>query len=250
MNDNDNNNQNNDRDNRSVTDRIFAFENTMDRSRAILGWIYLPIHIFALPLLLGIMAQFSAVGLTEADANLIYYVIGLIFVMSTMLPFLRDGFDTFLDRPGRCLFSMVLGLALTYLLSNIAAAVLLAFGELTADPNTASVMEMAHYDYGKIKASAIFLAPIVEEVLFRGVAFGSLRERSRAAAYIVSALLFSVYHVWQPAYVYGDPRMLLYIIQYIPVSVALARIYERSGSIWVPILFHMGFNAISFYVLY
>ena len=43
--------------------------------------------------------------------------------------------------------------------------------------------------------------------------------------------------------------MLLYALEYIPVSFALAWAYERSGSIWTNIFFHMGFNALSYYVL-
>jgi len=242
-----NNNKNNNRS--ALTDRIFAFENTMDRTRALLGWVYLPIHIFVLPLALSAMASFSSVGLSEADANLIYYVIGLIFVAGVMLPFLRSGFDALLDRPGRCLFSMVVGVALTYLLSSVAALALLLLEEAGQNPNTAEVLELAQAETGKVRAVAIFLAPVVEEVLFRGVVFGSLRQRSRALAYVLGALIFALYHVWQPALVYRDPRLLLYALQYLPVTVALLRVYERSGSIWPCIFFHMGFNALSLNLL-
>ena len=62
-------------------------------------------------------------------------------------------------------------------------------------------------------------------------------------------MLFSLYHVWQYAAASGDPGLLLYAIQYIPMSVALAWTYERSGSIWTPIFFHMGYNAISYLAL-
>ncbi len=47
----------------------------------------------------------------------------------------------------------------------------------------------------------------------------------------------------------GDMTMLLYALEYLPVSVVLAWAYERSGCIWTNIFFHMGFNALSFYVL-
>jgi membrane protease YdiL (CAAX protease family) len=38
-------------------------------------------------------------------------------------------------------------------------------------------------------------------------------------------------------------------VQYLPISIVLAWIYERSGTIWTSIFFHMGINAMSFYVL-
>lgn len=43
--------------------------------------------------------------------------------------------------------------------------------------------------------------------------------------------------------------MLLYAIQYIPISFVLAWSYERTQSIWVPVFFHMFINALSLTVL-
>ena len=87
------------------------------------------------------------------------------------------------------------------------------------------------------------------ETLFRGVAFGSLRPRSRVLAYAVSMVLFSVYHIWQYAFLGVDARFLLYLLQYVPMSVALGWCYARSGSIWVCIFAHMGYNALAFSIL-
>ena len=48
----------------------------------------------------------------------------------------------------------------------------------------------------------IFLAPFVEEVLFRGLVFGNLRGKSACGgATLVSCLLFALLHVWQFAVV-------------------------------------------------
>ncbi len=66
-----------------------------------------------------------------------------------------------------------------------------------------------------IKALAICIAPVVEEVLFRGVLFGQIRKANRVLAYGISALLFGVFHVWQYALVSGDLKLLLYTMQYI-----------------------------------
>ena len=47
---------------------------------------------------------------------------------------------------------------------------------------------MAPEGMNKLTAMTVFMAPIVEEILFRGLAFGALRSRNRAAAWIVSVL--------------------------------------------------------------
>ena len=126
----------------------------------------------------------------------------------------------------------------------------LALGtDLSNPPNNEAVLDMADTGFNMTFALAVFLAPMVEEPLFRGAVFGSLYRRSRWAAYAVSAALFSLYHVWQFAAAYGDPTYLIYALAYVPVSLALAFAYERSGSIWVPIAFHMTINAVTMYVL-
>ena len=95
----------------------------------------------------------------------------------------------------------------------------------------------------------VFMAPIVEEVLFRGLVFGALQRRSRALAWVVSVLAFSLYHVWQDVVEAQSAAMLLYALLYIPASMSFNWCYERSGSIWAPIVYHMLSNAISMSLL-
>lgn len=229
--------------------RGYEFENLMSRGQLIAGWCYLPLHYLVLPFLLSVLALYSPDKLTEADINLVYYLLGIAFVLVCMWGYLRRSFDVLLDRLVHCLLTILMAFGLYYIL---AYAVMLLFSLLVpgaANPNDQQVMDLAQVDYGAMKSIAIFLAPIVEEVLFRGVVFGTLRTRSRVLAYVFSILLFSVYHVWQYVAVYGDWFYFLYALQYVPVSFVLAWCYERSGSIWTPIFFHMLFNAMSFYLL-
>ena len=104
-------------------------------------------------------------------------------------------------------------------------------------------MEMAGIEYGKTAALAIFLAPLVEEPIFRGAVFGGLYRYSRPLAYAASMLLFSLYHIW--GYALMDPLYWIYLLQYLPVSWLLCRCYERCDSIWGSIFFHMTVNAVS-----
>lgn len=225
------------------------FENQMTRTQVILGWIYLLVHVAVLPFLLGLLAQYSPEPISETTANLIYYAVGIVFCLTVMFTFLRRAFDRLVDNLRLCLLTILVALMLDYALSGAAAILLMLVDGLVENPNNSAVMEMANQNGGTIKAIGIFLAPIVEEILFRGVLFGSIRTRSRLWAYIASVAAFALYHVWQYAAVSGDFTMLLYALQYIPVSIVLAWAYERSGSIWTNIFFHMGFNALTFYVL-
>ncbi len=225
------------------------FENRMTKTQTILGWIYLLLHIFVLPYLFDLLLQFSPGLMTATTANLIYYAVGIVFCLTAMFTFLRRAFDRLADNLRLCLLTLLIALMIDYALSGVAALLLVLVDGLVENPNNEAVMALAEQSEGPVKAIAIFLAPIVEEVLFRGVVFGSIRQRSRTWAYVVSIAAFSLYHVWQYAAVGRDPAMLLYALEYIPVSFALTWAYERSGSIWTNIFFHMGFNALSFYVL-
>ncbi len=224
------------------------FQNQMSRLQTVLGWIYLPLHAVALPVLLALYASVAS-GMTDAKVNLLYYGIGVCFVLVVMLRYLRRCFDVLLDNFRLCLMCIALALLVDYAMSTVAALLLLLLPAAPENPNNSAIMDAAAQSYGVMKGLVIFIGPIVEEILFRGVVFGSIRTRSRGWAYVVSVVLFSVYHVWQYALASGDPVMLLYAIQYVPVSVALAWAYERSGSIWTTVFFHMGFNAVSFLAL-
>ena len=225
------------------------FENKMTSLQRTLGWIYLPLHAVVIPLLVLLYGSVKAPDWSAVSVNIVYYAIGILFVAAVMLRYLRGEFDTLLDRLPGCIITMLLAMLIMYALNTGATLILLLMEDVFVNPNTDAATTLAKESLGSARALSVFLAPLVEEVLFRGVLFGSLRERSRGWAYVVSAAVFSLYHVWQYAFVSGDLRMLLYAIQYIPISVVLAWCYERSGSLWTSVFYHMGYNAISFALL-
>ena len=91
----------------------------------------------------------------------------------------------------------------------------------------------------------IFLAPFVEEVLFRGLVFGNLRRKSAAVGDLVSCLL----HVWQFAVVNRDITYFLLMLQYLVPGLVLAWVYDRTGTLWTSIGLHAAANALSAWTL-
>ncbi len=228
------------------------FTNLMSKGELIAAAIYLPIHALGLPLGLGWLAERmpALAALDSTGLNLVYYGLGMAYVLILLRCFLRRSFDAALDAKGRFLLGIIGGYAMDIGLSFVISALLLVFGlELGMSPNNQAVMAEVTADHRRMAVMVVVMAPLVEEPLFRGLLFGCIRPRSRAAAYIVSALLFSLYHVWQYAVIYADPAMLLYILLYLPVSIGLAWAYDRSGSIWAPMVMHGIVNAVSLSVL-
>ena len=201
----------------------------MPRGARIAGWVYFPIHAVVLPLTIGALLM-AVLGKLPSDVtcNVLYYLCGLVFTLIAMWRFLRRSFDG-ID----VLLSLVLQLGTSLI------------GELPV-PNNDAVTGLARTDYKRMIAVAVLMAPLVEECLFRGVVFGTIRPKSRFWAYAASIALFSLYHVWQYVLVYQDPKLLL---AYVPVSAALTFCYEQTRSIWPPVFFHMCINALSLTVL-
>jgi membrane protease YdiL (CAAX protease family) len=216
----------------------------LGRGRTVAGWIYLLFHAVILPIFLNLYALFAQETPDMVMLNVAYYALGTAFVLTVLLPLLRRDFDILLDAPWRTL-ALLVG---AYFLNNILSVVVLLAMEvlpLTENPNQEAIVAMTMADFRSMFGLTVFLAPIVEESLFRGVVFGSLYRKSRILAYVVSIGLFCVYHIWQYVAVYGDPMLLLYAVQYLPISFSLCWVYERSGSVWSPIFLHMILNGLS-----
>ena len=88
--------------------------------------------------------------------------------------------------------------------------------------------------------AAVVLAPIAEELLFRGLLFTALlRRRSVHVAALVSSIVFAVVHVEVAA---SQPLALIGLTF---VGVVLAIAHERTGSLLVPVVIHATHNAVT-----
>lgn len=118
---------------------------------------------------------------------------------------------------------------------------------LLAQFNITSVQAQTLAPAGYTWASAIlttllagFFIPIVEEVFFRGVLYRWLRDKwGVVVGVIVSGVVFGLVHL-EPATV----------VPVIVMGFVLAWTYEKSGSLWPPILIHMLNNLLGVIALY
>jgi membrane protease YdiL (CAAX protease family) len=82
----------------------------------------------------------------------------------------------------------------------------------------------------------VLLAPLVEELLFRGFIYTKLRNsRKASSSIIISAAIFAGFHL--------EPEIFLPLFI---LGCIIGYIYEKSGSLWVPILFHLINNGLAF----
>ncbi len=79
----------------------------------------------------------------------------------------------------------------------------------------------------------VFLGPLAEEVLFRGILYPALRARNGVrSAMVLSGILFGLIHV----------DLLWLVVPTAILGVALAWLYEYTGSLWVSFMCHAVFN--------
>lgn len=82
---------------------------------------------------------------------------------------------------------------------------------------------------------AVFVAPVTEECCFRGFVYNILKQKSNIFwAALASSILFSAVHASLAQFV---PLFLFGLVQCL--------LYEKTRTLWVPVIFHMLFNGIS-----
>ncbi len=129
-----------------------------------------------------------------------------------------------------------LGVALNYVTVFIGAIVPVPEQILEQHEQTYSYLGQGNFAVEFIAVAVC--APIVEELIFRALCYGSMRKVMPVwAAILFSSAVFGISH--------GNPLSFVYTSL---LGVLLAYFYEFSGSVWVPILLHFGFNGGSYIV--
>ena len=228
---------------RSKTPDI-PFTSRMSTAESVIAIGYLPIHVYLLPLLL--YRLFDGTRLDEVTINLICYFIAAFFLFFCLRKFFFREFNALCDYGPAALLEVAKAYGVL-LLCNLAVNLALLAAGFTENPNNDAVFSLAGDDLGKTTAMAVFLAPLAEEAMFRGGVFGLLRRYSRAAAYGASIALFALYHVW--SFALSDPTAWLYLLQYLPAGFLLARVYEKTNSLWTAVFLHMTVNGVSMLAL-
>ena len=211
------------------------------------GGILLVCYLVVFPLIAGRILNLAEylLGVTIGGAlrDAIYYYVLFALTLAVFWNLWWRTTGALFANAGRVLSSLGLGLIAFYGFNELSARLLRLLPLRLANLNDATISTRLGASPGSTILIVVFLAPVVEETLFRGYAFGVLRERSRTAAYVFSCLLWALAHVWQ--YAAGDWSYLLLTLQYVAPGLVLAWTYERAGSLWGSVLLHGVVNALA-----
>ena len=222
---------------------------TLTKSEIWLGWGWLLFQVLLLPNLLAMANAAVQNPLTSPWVNFIYFCINFLAVIVIFRRFLGRSMTHLGGNFFRCIKSAFLGFCVYYVttmaLNHLIAALYPTFSNIN-DDNVASLIRLGNVP---MIIGTMFLVPVAEEVLYRGVVFQSLYRVNRFWGYALSAAVFCAVHVI--GYIgSADPlTLILCFIQYIPAALCLAWAYTEADNIFAPILIHMAVNTMGILAL-
>lgn len=172
--------------------------------------------------------------------SIIYWTIfsfaaGLVAILFIMRPYMKAPSTRGSANAGSVVLWVIAGVFLAYIGQFIASLIEINLLGITQNSaNTQMIIEVT-------RAAPIFMiipaliAPIVEEIIFRKIIFGTLYKKVNFfLAAIISALVFGIIH--------GEPE---HILIYSSMGFVFAYLYVKTKRIIVPIIVHMTLNTIS-----
>lgn len=215
----------------------------LTQAQMVAGYLYLPFYVALLSMGLQYADMLLGLNLTDLQLNACWFVLNALFVFIIFHKFLLRSIRNI--RFWELVQAVILGFVFYYAGTWLFGFLIDLLNIRIVSFNDEAVRSLASDNYWVTVVCSVVIAPIVEETLVRGLIFGSIRPKSRIAAYCASMLFFSLMHVWAYLPTEGVVPVLLAAAQYIPASVALGWTYEKANTVWAPIAVHMAVNAIS-----
>ncbi len=184
----------------------------------------------------------SPLGIAIAAVSLDVALLATVYlriVRPGEIPWATMGLD-FRHAGSRLFLGLLFGIAL-FVASSLVEFVLSLFGiQQTRNVIFESVRRASPREFGLILLAGAVIAPIVEEIYFRGYVFRAyLDHKGPALAFLFSAGLFAVVHTDLPAF-----------LPIFAMGLLLSYFYHRTGSIVPSIVAHAFNNAAAFTLLY
>lgn len=213
------------------------------------GWIYLALQLLILPSLLYLCNIFFNFQLSDTEINFLFFALNFTCVTVIFHRFILENGKKALSSPLKVITTAISGYVVYTLLSYLLSTLIVSLYPEFYNVNDDYISGLVTNDFNLMIVGTVLLVPITEEVLYRGLIFSGLYNRSRALAYIVSILAFAALHVINYIGAYSPLHLLLCFLEYLPAGFCLAWAYAKTDSIWTPILIHTLVNFIAVSVM-
>ena len=230
------------------------FYTPMSRTEHICGWLLLAARTWLLPPLFSTILLILFPDAGNVTLQLTLFAVNFIAALILFRKFLAASLRDVADRWGSALWKTLLMLAFCKVSGIVMNDFIFFFcpeyflytdtGPVLININDMSIAMMAQEQMVLVTLGAVVLAPVVEELLYRGAVFGSLYPKSPLLAGLISTLLFAVLHVLPYINMADKVYLVILFVQYIPPALCLCWLYTATDTILAPILMHILFNVL------
>lgn len=168
------------------------------------------------------------------------FSIGLLVILWLMKPDMKVPAHREATSVGGIIGWSILGVFLAFFAQGLAGSIeVYLLGIEPGSENTMQIMEIARMNALFILIPAI-IAPILEEIIFRKIIFGTFYKRMNFfIAAVLSALIFGLVH-WD----------FEHLLMYMAMGLVFAFLYVKTKRILVPIIVHAGMNSLVVFLQY
>lgn len=211
----------------------------------IIGLISLIIYILYNIFMTDIYEYFFISINRQIFFSLAYIVLSIIIMILWLKPIRQSISDLKIDFRKKLKYTFIAS-ALIILIQTVITIILVMAFNLETITNQTHVENSINSVFYLSILTTILFGPIVEEIIFRGVIFRFLRQRTYIIAYLLSAFIFAFIHFYKAVLINGDFIQLIFMIPFMIVGLGFCRIYEKTDNLLYPIFLHMIINSIAF----
>lgn len=239
--------------NKSFHKILDSGEVILSKRGVISGLILLFVYLFLTDYyLLGVyyaVEKLFKYTMSNLELNMVFYVTMLILVLAMFGKYLWASLKHAVAQKPRYMWIIAAYIGyLAILTFNMISQVIIGMvqTDLTST-NQDSVVAYSQQSMLSMMFMSCLCAPIIEEVLFRGVLFRPFAGNKKLAviAGFLSALFFASVHVVPAAIAYQNPMELLYIVSYLPQGIVFAICCYKTENICGSIMLHFLNNFIA-----
>ena len=208
--------------------------------------VVMPFYFFCGSIIISALLKFVVVELgvildeNLATAWLNLLLDGVLVIMSALI--LKDTLkqqyhDFFTDLKNNLVYALIKGPFIIYGCSFVGGLLTYFFLGNATSENQALVELLISEHFVLMIFASVILAPVFEELLFRGTVFAWLYEIHPLIAHVLSGLIFGFIHVMN-AILGGNIAEIAQVFGYFFMGVGLSFLYEKTNNIYVPIITH------------
>ena len=222
------------------------FQNhSLNRKEKLFGTCWLVFQTLFFATLLQVLNLLLPAPLPQTDVNFVFFAVNFTAVILIFRRYRWAQIRLVPEILDKVLCFAITGFAAYMAMNFLLMQVLFALDPGFTSVNDVTIQKLVAEDYAIMFFGTVLLAPITEEILFRGLVFRGVYDRSSVLAWILSVLLFCAIHIIGYIGAYPWQTILLCFVQYLPAGICLAGAYRLSGSLLSPILIHALVNLLA-----